>query len=502
MAKKEAQKTKPTETKNLRPPIVTIMGHVDHGKTSLLDAIRKTNVVATESGGITQHTAAHTVVKDGRKITFIDTPGHAAFTNMRKRGGSICDIIILVVAADDGVMPQTKEAISIAKDSGAPIIVAINKIDLEGVNVDKVKRQLSENGIQVESLGGDVVAVETSATKNIGIEALLDVINLISEMNEAKFIVDESKGLDAIVIEAKHSRKQGNIVSVLIKNGTISIKDEIIAIGPDEVSRAKVKSITLEGKPVAKAGVGDAIDLMGFEKLPLAGSLVKSSDFNVEEVQAGLKDMIINRDFKPVLETGKILNVVLKADTQGTLEAVMESLYKLDVDGAKVNILHASTGDVKESDVLLASNSKAILVGFKVKADSQSETLASEKKVLLALYDIIYKLIEEIEGALEGVMEIEEGKIKGRGLVIQLFKLPKSNMTVAGTLVEAGKFRVNNRIAIYRGEDREKPVFVSRIRSIHIGQNEVDNANKGEEAGLLFKPQLDELQLDDVIEVI
>lgn len=488
-------------TSKYRPPIVTIMGHVDHGKTSILDAIRNSRLTSKESGGITQHIGAYTVEKDGRKITFIDTPGHAAFTQMRARGGSAADIVILVVAADDGVMPQTKEAIMHAKFANVPIIVAINKIDLPGADVKKVKRQLSENEILVEGYGGDVVTVEVSAINGTGIDDLLEVINLIADMEKDRLVADPDGKLEAMVIESLHDPKQGILVNVIVKNGTLRIRDEVISAGIEGKIRALSDS---NGKRVQMAIPGDSVEILGFGDLVQVGDILYRKSENpegktlVDVVRETENQDIGNSD--NAIKTKK-LNLIIKADTLGTQEAIVSSILKINVDEAIPNILLAGTGEIKESDVLLASTGKAVIMAFKVKVHSNIKELALSKKVILREHDIIYKLLEEVEAALEGVLEIAESKIKGKGLIIEVFTLPKSGMKVAGTLIESGAFKVNQRVGIFRGES-EIPEYVSRIKSIGIGSNEVRSATKGQECGILLKPQFDGIQLDDIIEVL
>lgn len=481
--------------KNYRPPIVTIMGHVDHGKTTLLDTIRKSNVVKGESGGITQHIGAYTVEKDGSEITFIDTPGHEAFSAMRSRGGSIADIIILVVAANDGVMPQTKEAIMHAKSANVPIIVAINKMDMPGADVNKVKKQLSQNDILVEGYGGDIVTVEVSALKGTNIDQLLEVINLIVEMDKDKYLINETDSLQGVVIESKKDPKKGVMVSVIVKKGVLSIGDEVVAAGID----GKVKALSTWNKTGVKIiNPGEAGEVLGFSDVPSVGSIVHlKSDESLGE------EKITEADNTQVFEDAstKVLNLVVRADTVGTEEAIVASLKKLSLDEAKVNILLSGIGPVKESDVLLASSGRAIILAFKVPVSDSVQRLADSNKIIIREHDIIYKLLEEIEGALEGVIEIEEAKIKGRGLVIETFTLPKSGDLIAGVLIEAGKFKVNQRVGVFRGE-HEAPELVARIKSIHIGKLEVEVAKKGEECGLLFKTEVKDIQLDDRIEVL
>jgi translation initiation factor IF-2 len=487
--------------KNVRPPIITIMGHVDHGKTSLLDAIRESSITATETGGITQHTGAYNVIKNGKKLTFIDTPGHEAFTQMRARGGKAADIVILVVAADDGVMPQTKEAIMHAKSAEVPIVVALNKIDLPGANPLKVKKQLADAGILVEGYGGDIVTVEVSATKKIGLENLLEVLTLTAEMNENMLVIDPHADLEAMIIEARHDSKRGILVAAVVKTGNIKLRDDIIA----GKSACRVKQlINSDGKAVSFAETGDAVEILGFTSLPEIGDTIRKlnsksrSDIEAgSEVKTPMQD-ITSADNEP--DQKKKLNLIIRADTSGTLEAIVASLQKITMEDASVDILLGGTGDVKESDILLASTSKAIILAFRIRVPSSVKELAKSQKVIVREHDIIYKLLEEIEGALEGVVEIEEAKIKGRGFVIKIFTLPKSGMMVIGTLIEAGKFKTKDRIGIFR-EDKDTPLYISRVRSLHLGAKEVEVAHKGDEVGILLKPQIADIKLDDTIEV-
>ncbi len=498
---KKKQKTTKKETKMYRPPIVTLMGHVDHGKTSLLDAIRETQLTAKEAGGITQHTAAYTVEKDGQKITFIDTPGHEAFTEMRARGGKAADIVILVVAADDGVMPQTKEAIMHAKVANVPIIVAINKIDLANADVNKVKRQLSENDILVEGYGGDIVTVEVSALTKKGIDELLDVINLTAEMNKEMLEADANGKLEALIIESIKNSKKGILANAIVKNGTLRVRDDIVT----ENQEARIKSITDSfGKSLKEAIPGDAVEILGFSEMPHVGDIImRKSEVDLEKLKKQSDQAEkIQEQTENSPETKKVLNIIIRADTTGTQEALISSIKKINVEDAMPKVVFAGTGDIKESDVLLAQSSKAIIFAFNVKASKSMKELALSKKVLIREHTIIYHLLEEIEEALEGVLEIEESKIRGRGLVIEKFTLPKSQMLVIGVLVEAGSFKVRDRIGIYRDENMDVPVHASKIRSLHIGPKEVEKATKGEEVGILLKPQIDDIQLDDIIEVL
>ena len=493
-------KTKIARTKitpYLRPPIVTLMGHVDHGKTSLLDAIRKSQITTTESGGITQHTGAYTIEKGKKKITFIDTPGHEAFTQMRARGGQAADVVILVVAANDGVMPQTKEAIKHAKAADVPIIVAINKSDLESANPDKVKRQLAENDILVEGYGGDVVAIEVSAITKTGIDKLLEVIAIISEMEHDRLKADPEGPLEALVIESRHDQKRGVVVQVIVKNGQVKVGDNLAT----KSIKGRVRSVTdSNGKKMEVAVPGDAIEILGFPELPTAGDVICAEGEAKVFTESKFPESKVETQDVPGKNL-KVLNIVIKADTVGTEEAIVASIKKIKIEDAVPHILLSGTGDVKESDVLLASTAKGIIMAFKVGVAKSVYDIAKSQKVIIREHDIIYKLLEEIEAALEGVLEIEESKIKGEGIVIKIFILPKSQNKVAGTLVEAGRFTPGDRVGIFREGD-DVPLAVTRIRSVHIGVKEEKVAKKGQEAGLLFKPQVKDIQLEDKIRIL
>ena len=492
------KKSKSEKTTYVRPPIVTLMGHVDHGKTSILDAIRESHLTKKESGGITQHIGAYTVERlkaSGKKITFIDTPGHEAFTKMRARGGAAADIVILVVAADDGVMPQTKEAIMHAKAAAAPIIVAINKVDLPGADIIRVKKQLADNGIMVEGFGGDIVAVLVSATKKTGIGELLDVVNLVAEMHPDTFVSKVSDPLEVLAIESRHDPRSGIAVSVIVKKGILKLRDEVCS--QDSVGKVKA-IIDSSGKRVLLAMPGDAVEILGFVNAPQSGDIITTAD-RIETLKVNKIGEASAPSGSDVLtKSMKSLNLVLRADTLGTLEAIISSIAKIKVEDATANIMFAGTGEVKESDILLASTGKAVIVAFKVGVPHSISKASEAQKVIIREHEIIYKLLEEIEGALQGVIEIEEAKVKGKGFVIEKFVLPKSNTIVAGILVEAGKLKANSRVGVFRGE-ADAPLYVARIKSMHIGPNEVQVANKGDEVGVIFKPETTDINLDDRI---
>ncbi len=428
---KEKQQVSTSENAFVRPPIVTIMGHVDHGKTSILDYIRKSSVASKEAGGITQSIGAYQAEFKKKKITFIDTPGHAAFTNMRKRGSSIADVVILVVSAEDGVMPQTKEAISIAQFNKAPMIVAINKVDLPGANVQRVKQQLAENNVLVEDWGGEIISVEVSAKTGGGIEKLLESIVTVAELLELK----ESKDADfeGFIIESKLDPKRGPVFTGIVKNGILKIGSEIYTSG----NSGKVKAlINYLGIQVKEAVPGDPVEILGFPTVPKVGEVF---------VDAKNKDLFnsIQESAKAVEEatSQNCVNIVLKADTQGSLEALESSINALENPEFRVRILHKATGDISESDVQLASASGALVFGFNTRFPGKVAELAEASKVKVATYRIIYELLENLEEILLKSIVKEEEKIKGRAVVQRLFPLPSGDV-VAGCKVLAGAVKI------------------------------------------------------------
>lgn len=472
-----------------RAPIVTVMGHVDHGKTSILDYIRKTNVQSREFGGITQHIGAYQVTYKSQKITFIDTPGHAAFTQMRARGGKASDIVILVVAADDGVMPQTKEAILHARAAGSTIIVAVNKTDLPQSNVQKVKQGLAQENILVEDWGGDIVCVEVSAKTGKGIDNLLDAIQAVADL--LNLTSDPEGELEATIIEAKLDRKRGVVVSAIVRSGTLVVGQEITASG----FSAKVRSLSDEnGAMLKSANLGAPVEILGFKDVPNVGDLI---------VTKGSELAMLAKDENRVEIVGKSANktvaVVIKADTQGTLEAVKASLANLVTSSVgssyALKFLHTSTGDVTESDVMLAQNVKGIVIGFDVRIPEPVAELARENKVVAKSYKTIYELIDEANDLLEGTALEEEMKIKGRAQVLKIFKLPSGDV-IAGARVLAGALKEDSRISIYDKDpstlkEQDIPLYTGNIKKLKKGKDEVKVVGKDNECGLLLKPQFD-----------
>ena len=441
-----------------RPAVVTIMGHVDHGKTTLLDYIRNSHVASGEAGGITQAIGAYQVNKDGRKITFIDTPGHAAFTEMRARGASVTDIVIIIVAADDGVMPQTKEAIDHAKAANVPIIVAINKIDKPNINVEKVMSELSELGLTPEEWGGDTIFVKISAHTGEGVDLLLDNINALSEVLELK--ANPNRYATGSVIEAKLDKNKGPVVTLLIQNGTLRLGDPIV-VG---TNHGKVRTLRDDtGREVLTAEPSKPVEVTGLEDVPVAGDKFMAFESEKEARSVAIKRKEIEKSkkfahkalsleelFESIKEGRKEINIVLKADVKGSEEAVKNALLKINVEGVKINVIRSGVGTITESDVVLAHASNAIIIGFNVSPSKATKETAKSYGVEIRLYNIIYKLVEEIESAMKGMLDPEyEEVIIGEVEVRQLFHFSKIG-NIAGSHVTSGVVRVNTPCRVIR----------------------------------------------------
>lgn len=492
---------------SLKPrwPVVTIMGHVDHGKTSLLDAIRQTNVIASEAGGITQHIGAYQVDVQGKKITFLDTPGHEAFTAMRARGAQVTDIAVLVVAADDGVMPQTVEAINHAKAADVPIIVAINKIDKPVANPDRVKQELTQYGLVPEDWGGDTICVEVSALKKIGLDDLLEMILLVAEMKELKANPDRpAKGT---VIEAKLDKGRGPVATVLVQNGTLHQGDTIIA---GDVSGKVRVLVNDKGKNVAKAGPSAPVEVVGFDDLPEAGDVFYVTDEKTarqlaEKRQQFRREKELKKDQRFKLEDlftrikegeMKELNIVLKADVQGSVEAIQNSLERLSNEEVRVQVIHGGVGAISESDVMLASASGAVIVGFNVRPDAIAKRLAEREDVDLRLYRIIYNIIEDVKKAMEGMLEPEfKEVVLGRAEVRATFKVPKVG-TVAGSYVTEGKITRNGEARLLRDN---VVIFEGKIESLKRFKDDVREVVSGFECGIGLE-RFNDIKEGDIIE--
>ncbi|OGX26867.1 MAG: translation initiation factor IF-2 [Omnitrophica WOR_2 bacterium RIFCSPHIGHO2_02_FULL_45_21] len=489
-----------------RPPIVTFMGHVDHGKTSLLDAIRKSKVAESEYGGITQHIGAYSVSLPKGKITFLDTPGHEAFTAMRARGAKVTDIVVLVVAADDGIMPQTVEAIDHAKDAQVPLLVAINKIDKPQVNIDLVKKQLSELGLTPEDWGGKTITVGVSARTGEGIDNLLAMILLEAEMLELK--ADPEKLASGVVLEAKVSEGRGTVAALLVENGTLRPQDAIIA-GP---YFAKVRAMFNEfGKRISEAPPSMSVEVLGLPGLPEAGEkfFVFSDEKKAKELASKRKQELRERELKPVktmsledlsdqIKEGKVkeLKLIIKADVGGSLEAINESLKKLATAEVKLNIIHEAVGSINVSDVILAEASGAIILGFHVETDERSKAEVDKAGIDIRTYNVIYELFNDLKTAMEGLLEPKLKKIfLGRLIVRQVFKLSKSG-TVAGCYVEKGKIARSSKVSIIRNG---ASVFEGSLQSLKRFKDDVREVSEGLECGVSLAG-FSEVMAGDVLE--
>jgi len=485
-----------------RPPVVTILGHVDHGKTSLLDAIRQTDVAAGEAGGITQHIGAYQVEMKGRQITFLDTPGHAAFTQMRARGAQGADIVILVVAADDGVMPQTKEAIAHAKAARVPIMVALNKIDKANANPDRVKQQLAELELVPDEWGGNTMIIPVSARQKQGIDDLLEGILLVADNTEIK--ANPSGKVIGTVIEAEVDKTRGVMATLLVQNGTLEFGDTIVA----GTAHGKLKALSdFRGKPVRKAGPSMPVAVMGLSDVPSAGDIfeVVTSEKEARVIvteraefaksQAQSKKKVTLEDLFAHVQAGeaKGLNLIVKADVQGSLNPIVSELNKLGEGAIGIKILYSEAGNIGENDVMLASASNAIIIGFNVQADVSARRLAEKEGVDIRLYEIIYRMTEDIEKALNGMLEPEvKEKIIGRAQVLQVFTASKFGK-VAGCKVIEGELRRNAKVRLYRGTDM---VFEGDMGSLRHEKDDVREVKQGYECGVGFK-SFNDIQVGD-----
>ena len=487
-----------------RPPVVTIMGHVDHGKTTLLDTIRKTNVALGEAGGITQAISAYQVKCKDQLITFIDTPGHAAFTEMRARGASITDIVIIIVAADDGVMPQTKEAIDHAKAANVPILVAINKIDKPGANVDKVMTELAEYGLTPDVWGGDTIVTKISAKTGEGIETLLENILLVAEMENYK--ANPNRYAIGTVVEAKLDKHVGPIVTVLIQNGTLRLGDPIV-VG---TSFGKVRTLKNDlGEEITSALPSQPVELTGLNETPGAGDKFMAFESEkqarsigearkTEEKLNQNKKVSVSLDdlFNKIQEGVKEVNVIVKADVNGSSEAVKNSLEKIDVEGVKVKVIRSSVGAITESDVVLASASNAVIIGFNIRPNNKIKDYAKDQGVEIRLYDIIYKAVEEMEAAMKGMLEpVYEEKVIGSLEVRKLFKFSKVGI-IAGSYVVDGVIKSNAKARVIRDS---VVIYDGEINSIQREKDSVKEVKKGLECGVTIT-NFNDIKVGDIIE--
>ncbi|WP_010530665.1 translation initiation factor IF-2 [Lentibacillus jeotgali] len=489
-----------------RPAVVTIMGHVDHGKTTLLDAIRHTKVTEGEAGGITQHIGAYQVENDGRKITFLDTPGHAAFTSMRSRGAQVTDIAVLVVAADDGVMPQTVEAINHAKAAEVPIIVAVNKMDKEGANPDRVMQELTEYELIPEDWGGETIFVNLSAVKQEGIDALLEMLVLVSEMEELK--ANPSADAFGTVIEAQLDKGKGPVATLLIQNGTLHVSDSVVVGNTFGRVRAMVND---EGRRVKEADPSTPVEITGLNGVPQAGDqfLVFKDEKKARQVGEARQEKHIreNRsestkvsldDLFEQIKQGEMkeINIVIKADVQGSAEALASSLEKIDVEGVNIKIIHTGVGAIKESDIILASASNAIVIGFNVRPDVNAKKAAESEKVDVRLHRVIYKVIEEIESAMKGMLDPEyQEKVIGQAEVRETFKVSKIG-TIAGSYVTDGKITRDSGVRLIRDGVVQ---FEGEVDTLKRYKDDVKEVAQNYECGITIK-NFNDIKEGDILE--
>ena len=488
-----------------RPPVITIMGHVDHGKTTLLDTIRKSNVVSGEAGGITQAIGAYQITYQGKSLTFIDTPGHAAFTEMRARGASVTDIVIIIVAADDGVMPQTKEAIDHAKAANVPIIVAVNKMDKPDANPDRVMTEMAEAGIVPEAWGGDVMFVNISAKTGMGIDDLLERILLISEISELK--ANPNRYASGTVIESKIDKSSGVVSTLLIQNGTLRLGDAIV------VGNYAGKVRTLKNdldESLVSAGPSTPVTITGLSESPSAGDKfmvfenekkakaianerqLKAKEVSNQPTKAVSLDDLFNR----IHDGAKEINIILKADVKGSEEAVRNSLLKLDVEGIKINIIRSSIGAISPSDIVLAAASDAIIIGFNIRPDNKTADYAKERNVDIRLYDIIYKLVEDMEAAMLGKLDpVFEEKVLGQAEVRKLFKFSKVG-TIAGSMVISGIVRRDAKARIIRDG---VVLYDGTINTVAREKDQVKEVKQGIECGITIS-NFNDIKVGDIIE--
>ncbi|EKB57696.1 translation initiation factor IF-2 [Falseniella ignava] len=489
-----------------RPAVVTIMGHVDHGKTTLLDQIRKSHVTAGEAGGITQHIGAYQVKVNNKPVTFLDTPGHEAFTTMRARGADVTDIVIIVVAADDGVMPQTVEAINHAKAADVPILIAVNKMDKPTANPDRVKQELAEHGIIPEDWGGDNIFVEISARENLHVDDLLEMVQLVAEVQELK--ANPNKRAIGTVIEARLDQAQGSTATLLVQNGTMKVGDPIVVGNTYGRVRTMVND---HGRRIQKAGPATPVEITGLNDAPQAGDLFavfedeKSARAagelrkqQAQEKQRQLTHKVTLDNLFDTLQEGELksVNVIIKADVQGSVEALASSLQKIEVEGVKVNVVHKAVGGINESDVTLASASGAVIIGFNVRPTPQARQLAEEEEIDIRLHRVIYSAIDEVETAMKGMLDPEYvEEIQGQAIVRETFTVSKLG-TIAGSFVTDGKVTrsslvrlIRDNIVIYEGE----------LASLKRFQDDAKEVAQGYECGIMLE-NYNDFKVDDIIE--
>lgn len=496
------------EEENLakRPPIITVMGHVDHGKTSLLDAIRKSKVTSTEAGGITQHIGAYTVEVNGETLTFLDTPGHEAFTAMRARGAQITDVVILVVAADDGIMPQTVEAINHCKAAKVPMIVAINKMDREGANPDRVKQELTEHGLVVEDWGGDIIAVPVSAKTRENIDTLLEMVLLTSEMQELK--ADSGRRAKGTVVEAKLDKGRGAVATLLVQNGTLHMGDSIVVGSTYGRIRAMFDD---SGKKIKEAGPSIPVEVLGLSEVPAAGdrftvvkdektarNMAESRKEKIRQESFATSHRVSLEDLYSQIKEGSVkeLSVIVKADVQGSVEAIKASLEKLSTDDVKVRVIHGAVGAISETDITLAAASNAIVIGFNVRPDNNAVSAAERDGVEVKTYRVIYDAIEDIKSAMIGMLDPEYKEvILGTAEIRATYKI--SNVgTIAGGYVLTGKLVRNADVRVIR---EGIVIFESKLASLKRFKDDVKEVNAGYECGFSVE-KFNDIKEGDIIE--
>lgn len=493
-----------------RPPVVTILGHVDHGKTSLLDSIRSASIAEGEVGGITQHISAYQVIHNERLITFLDTPGHAAFTAMRARGAQGADVVILVVAADDGVMPQTKEALNHAKAAQVPMIVALNKIDKQNANPELVKKQLSEEGLVPDEWDGDTIVVPVSATEGTGLDDLLEAVLLVAENTE--ILANPEGQVFGSVIEAERDKARGVVATILVQNGTLSMSDLIVA----GTTYGRIKAMfDFHGNKIKDATPSSPVSIMGFNDVPEAGDLfrVVSTEKEARTIINERKEKLKSAKLSPHsmtlenifarVQSGETreLRLVVKADVQGSLEPIVSSLEEMtatdEVGNIKVNVIHSATGNIGENDIMLATASQAIVMGFNVTADGAAKRAADKEKVSIRFYDIIYRLTEDVEKALKGMLEPEEVEtVIGKAEVRAIFKVRKAG-NIAGCRVIDGEIRRNGFMRVIRGGD--KVLHTGEISSLKHEKDNVNEIRNGFECGIGVK-DFNDFKEGDILE--
>lgn len=488
-----------------RPPVVTIMGHVDHGKTTLLDTIRKSNVASGEAGGITQAIGAYSVLYDSRKITFIDTPGHEAFTEMRARGASVTDVVIIIVAADDGIMPQTKEAIDHAKAANVPIIVAINKIDKENANIERIMTALVEAGLTPEEWGGDTIVCKISALTGLGVDELLSNILLVSDMQELK--ANPNRYATGTVIESRKDKQIGSVATLLIQNGTLRLGDPIV-VG---TTYGKVRTLKNDlGQDIVEASPSTPVEITGLSNVPEAGDkfmafetekqakqIAEERQIRAKEADSNRSGMTLDELFGQIQEGMKEINVIIKADVNGSSEALKSSLEKIDVSGVKINVIRSSVGAITESDVVLASASNALIIGFNVRANNKTMDIAKEYGVEVRYYDIIYKVVEDMEDAMKGMLDPEyEEKIVGTLEIRQIFKFSKVGL-IAGCHVLSGVVKNNLNARIVRDGT---VIYNGKVNTLQHEKDQVKEVKKDMDCGITLE-NCQDYKEKDIIEV-